>query len=69
MDSGPAPEQALASRSLVYTPAVANTPRTVDKGVTFYHSRLPPPQAQIAHQEARPDSAEGSPPVIAESHT
>ena len=40
MESGPAPGQALASRSLVYTPAVANTPRTVDKGVTVYHSRL-----------------------------
>ena len=40
MESGPAPGQALASRSLVYTPAVANTPRTVDKGVTFFHSRL-----------------------------
>jgi DNA transposition AAA+ family ATPase len=40
MESGPAPEQALASRSLVYTPTVANTPRTVDKGVTLYHSRL-----------------------------
>ena len=39
MESGPAPGQALASRSLVYTP-VANTPRTVDKGVTVYHSRL-----------------------------
>ena len=40
MESGPAPERAVTSRSLVYTPAVANTPRTVDKGVTFYHSRL-----------------------------
>ena len=39
-EPGPAPGQALASRSLVYTPAVANTPRTVDKGVTFYHTRL-----------------------------
>jgi hypothetical protein len=40
MESVPAPGQALASRCLVYTPAVANTPRTVDKGVTFYHTRL-----------------------------
>ena len=40
MESVPAPGQALASRSIVYTPAVANTPRTVDKGVTFYHTRL-----------------------------
>ena len=40
MESVPAPRQALASRSIVYTPAVANTPRTVDKGVTFYHTRL-----------------------------
>lgn len=40
MESVPVPEQALASRSIVYTPTVANTPRTVDKGVTFYHSRL-----------------------------
>jgi DNA transposition AAA+ family ATPase len=40
MESVPAPEQALAARSIVYTPTVANTPRTVDKGVTFYHSRL-----------------------------
>lgn len=39
-ESVPAPGQALASRSIVYTPTVANTPRTVDKGVTFYHSRL-----------------------------
>ena len=40
MEPGPAPGQALASRSIIYTPAVANTPRTVDKGVTFYHTRL-----------------------------
>src|SRR5215472_9318975 len=40
MESGPAPEQALASRAIVYTPAVANTPRTVEKGVTLYYSRL-----------------------------
>ena len=40
MESVPAPGQALASRSIVYTPTVANTPRTVDKGVTFYHTRL-----------------------------
>jgi AAA domain len=40
MESVPAPGQTLASRSIVYTPAVANTPRTVDKGVTFYHTRL-----------------------------
>lgn len=39
-ESIPAPGQALASRSIVYTPAVANTPRTVDKGVTFCHTRL-----------------------------
>lgn len=38
--SGPAPGQALASRSIIYTPGVANTPRTVDKGLTFYHTRL-----------------------------
>ena len=29
----------------------------------------PPSQAQIAHQEARPDSAEDTPPLIAESHS
>ena len=40
MESVPAPGQALASRSIVYTRTVANTPRTVDKGVTFYHTRL-----------------------------
>ena len=40
MQSVPAPGQALASRSIVYTPTVANTPRTVDKGITFYHTRL-----------------------------
>ena len=40
LESGPAPGQALATRAIVYTPAVANTPRTVDKAVTFYHSRL-----------------------------
>ena len=34
----PVPRQALASRSIVYTPTVDNTPRTVDKGVTFYHT-------------------------------
>ena len=32
--------QALAARAIVYTPTVANTPRTVDKGVTFFHDRL-----------------------------
>jgi len=39
-EPAPAPGQALASRSIVYTPTVANTPRTVNTGVTFYHSRL-----------------------------
>jgi hypothetical protein len=36
--SVPVPEQALAARSIVYTPAVANTPRSVEKGVTFCHT-------------------------------
>ncbi len=39
-ESVPVPEQARTARSIVYTPAVANTPRTVEKGVTFYHTRL-----------------------------
>lgn len=32
-------------------------------------AQLPSSQAQIAYQEARPDSAEDSPPLIAESHS
>ena len=39
-ESVPVPEKALTARSIVYTPAVANTPRTVEKGVTFCHTRL-----------------------------
>jgi hypothetical protein len=34
------PEQARTARSVLYIPAVANTPRAVEKGVTFYHTRL-----------------------------
>ena len=36
----PRPGRPSRSRSIVYTPTVANTPRTVDKGVTFLHTRL-----------------------------
>ncbi len=45
IESMPAPEQALASRSIVYTPAVANTPRTVDKG-----GHLLPQSAELGHR-------------------
>jgi hypothetical protein len=36
----PAPQQAMASRTIVYTPKVHNTPRIVDKEITFLHERL-----------------------------
>ena len=34
------PQQAMASRTIVYTPKVHNSPRIVDKEITFLHERL-----------------------------
>ena len=36
----PVPQQAVASRTIIYTPKVCNTPRIVDKEITFLHDRL-----------------------------
>jgi DNA transposition AAA+ family ATPase len=36
----PVPQQAMASRTIVYTPKVCNSPRLVDKEITFLHDRL-----------------------------
>ncbi|WP_328543491.1 MULTISPECIES: AAA family ATPase [unclassified Streptomyces] len=36
----PAPEAALSARTVVYTPEVYNTPRSVQKAITFYQDRL-----------------------------
>lgn len=36
----PMPQQAMASRTIVYTPKVHNSPRIVDKEITFLHERL-----------------------------
>lgn len=40
LDVTPVPQQAMASRTIVYTPKVCNTPRIADKDVTFLHERL-----------------------------
>ena len=40
LDVVPVPPQAKASRAIVYTPKVHNTPRIVDKEITFLHERL-----------------------------
>jgi DNA transposition AAA+ family ATPase len=40
LDVVPAPQQAMASRTIVYTPKVCNSPRVVDKEITFLHERL-----------------------------
>ncbi|MXM64778.1 AAA family ATPase [Streptomyces sp. HUCO-GS316] len=36
----PVPESALTARTVVYTPEVYNTPRSVQKAITFYQDRL-----------------------------
>jgi len=36
----PVPQQAMANRTIIYTPKVCNTPRIVDKEITFLHERL-----------------------------
>jgi hypothetical protein len=40
LDVAPVPQQAMASRSIVYTSKVHNSPRIVDKEITFRHERL-----------------------------
>jgi AAA domain len=40
LDVVPVPQQAMASRTIVYTPKVHTTPRTLDKEITFLHDRL-----------------------------
>jgi len=40
LDTLPVPQQAMASRSIVYTPKVHNSPRILDKEITFLHDRL-----------------------------
>ena len=35
LDVVPVPQQAMASRTIVYTPKVHNTPRILDKEITF----------------------------------
>ena len=40
LDVAPVPQQAMASRTIVYTPKVHNSPRIVDKEITFLHERL-----------------------------
>jgi DNA transposition AAA+ family ATPase len=40
LDAAPVPQQAMASRTIVYTPKVHNTPRILDKEITFLHERL-----------------------------
>jgi len=40
LDVVPAPQQAMASRTIVYTPKVYNTPRILDNEITFLHERL-----------------------------
>jgi hypothetical protein len=34
------PQQAMASRAIIYTPKVHNSPRILDKEITFLHDRL-----------------------------
>lgn len=36
----PVPQQAMANRTIIYTPKVCNTPRIVDREITFLHERL-----------------------------
>src|SRR5271169_5384867 len=40
LDVAPVPQQAMASRTIVYTPKVHNSPCIVDKEITFLHERL-----------------------------
>jgi len=40
LDVAPTPQQAMASRTIVYTPKIHNSPRIVDKEITFLHERL-----------------------------
>jgi hypothetical protein len=40
LDVVPVPQQAMASRTIVYTPKVHNTPRIIDEEITFLHERL-----------------------------
>jgi DNA transposition AAA+ family ATPase len=40
LDVVPVPPQAMTSRTIVYTPKVHNSPRIVDKEITFLHERL-----------------------------
>jgi DNA transposition AAA+ family ATPase len=40
MDVAPMPQQAMASRTIVYTPKVHNSPHIVDKEITFLHELL-----------------------------
>ncbi|MBO4257164.1 AAA family ATPase [Streptomyces griseorubiginosus] len=40
LNGQPIPESALTARTVVYTPEVYNTPRSVQKSITFYQDRL-----------------------------
>jgi hypothetical protein len=40
LDVVPMPQQAMANRTIVYTPKVHTTPRILDKEITFLHDRL-----------------------------
>lgn len=40
LDVVPVPQQAMTSRTIVYTPKVHNSPRIADKEITFLHERL-----------------------------
>ena len=40
LDDAPVPRQAMASCTIAYTPKVHNSPRIVDKEITFLHERL-----------------------------
>jgi hypothetical protein len=40
LDVVPVPQQAMANRTIVYTPKVHTTPRILDKEITFLHDRL-----------------------------
>ena len=40
LDIVPVPQQAMVGRTIVYTPKVHNTPRILDKEITFLHERL-----------------------------
>src|SRR5438270_13605759 len=39
LDVMPMPQQAMANRTIVYTPKVHTTPRILDKEITFLHDR------------------------------